>query len=843
MKWLGILGIMASLVIGCDGGGGPQIMPLDDVRGRVGDTVIIDLRVLEAVGDERWSFSAPSIPDIQRHAKIYQSGGAATFRWVPMSSQAGNHQFTFTVENSRGSDSETITIEIIQTGGTPQFIHPRTGGTFNLDDNPCVDVDIQVIDEDSTSVVIREGEPRIPGGEMTQIDGFRARWHWCPTPEQVNATLRYVLHLEADDGENPPVRQTFDIVLRRGSKPDCPGQAPQISSTAPAQDPYATDRDYQVNATVSDVEGLKDVPLLHYTTEQPDPADPHVERMEVVPFELVEGNQYRAFIPNLRLTEGQERTIYYVVSATDNDDDSGTECDHVTQSAVFQFVVRPGSGTEELPGYCEPCSNDGQCREGLCVVGLADGGAFARESFCGIDCGSGCAQGTCQRVTSRGGLTDMQCAPERLDCSGGSNPEDCVNDGYEDANDDPLTAPAYTIGTVLSGTICPDDHDFYSVMLTAETEYEIFLTGWDATSVDIDVIFRNPEGTTLGVGAGITDSESIVRCSGAAGRYTIDIFGYLDDQGDYLLEVTPTGEPCCTDDPRDNNTQADATSMVCGVGGDGIICPGDEDWWAFSVPAAMRMEVMTVCEGGSGDLDLEIRNAEGTRIGSSASLGCDESVVVNLPEAGTYYARVHGYMDATGTYIIDCMETEGPTCTDSSSCDYGTICDPATGCVDELCIPGDSCPSGHFCPSAGAAGELSACVESCTHSSECRSGYTCKIFESGRGCAPTGAGQSGQACTTFRDCAGERICLDAPPTGYCAEINCTTNADCPTDTHTFSARCVNVGARNICLMDCAWDDSDCDINPGVCTETSDVEGAVAWTCVLPSHSVPPPPPL
>lgn len=840
MMRLGILVVLAAVVAGCSSGSGPQIMPLDDVRARCNDTVIIDLRVLEATGDETWSFTAPDIPDIQRHASITRSGASAMFRWIPLASHSGMHPFTFTVTNSQGSDSETIQIEVLACGGVPRFIQPPPGGTFDLSENPCVDVDIEVIDEDAINVTIREGEPRIQGGQMTQTEGFRARWHWCPTPEQINATLRYTLHLEADDGQNPPVRQPFDIVLLDdGPKPDCEGLAPQIASAAAAQNPYNTERDYEVNATITDDRGLKDMPVLHYSTEAPDPASPDVTRMSTVTFGHVEGAQYRAFIPNLRLREGETRTIYFIVSATDNDDPEGTRCDHTTRSPVYQFVAGHGVDYSE---YCDACSNDGQCLNGLCVVSLAGGGTTASQSFCGRDCGSGCAEGTCQNITSRGGLTEMQCVPDALRCDGGGG-GDCTDDSYEDANDSPATAPMLTVGSTGNGQICPDDLDYFAVDLVADTEYRIYATGWTLPT-DIDITLATPTNVVIGLGAGTTDAEDFTVCPATSGRHSLEISGYDGAQGPYMVQVTTTGGSCCDDDDyEDNDVRADAAPMVCGFGiEEALYCPGDEDWFSFTAPSAMTVDIDMACDAGSSDLDLQLFDSVGTRLGSSLGMTCDESLTASLPTGGTYYVRVFSYSSsATGSYLLDCAESSSASCTDTRSCPAGTVCDPSRGCIDETCTPGvTTCPSGHICPPAGLAGESSVCMPSCTSSSTCRTGYECKIFETGRACAPTGSGQTGQPCRTFEDCAQERICLNASPSGYCAEINCMTSMDCPMDSHTSTtSRCVSVGSgRNICLMDCLVDDALCNINPGTCTATRDVSGSAAWVCVLPGQSVP-----
>ena len=840
MKWLGFLTVLGAIAAGCSGGGGPEIMPIDDVSVFVNDTVIVDLRVATAAGDETWSFSAPTLPDIARHANIYQSGGSATFRWIPLASHAGQHQFSFTVTTSKGSDSETINIIVRPIGGVPRFIQPSRGGTFNLSENPCVDVDIEVMDEDSTNVTIREGDPRVQGGQMNQTDPFRARWHWCPTPAQMDSTLRYTLHLEADDSSNPPVRHVYDIVLLDDDdKPDCPGAAPQITATSAAANPYETNRDYEVSATINDDQGLKDMPVLHYSTNPPDMSNPDVTRMDAVTFENVAGAEYRAYIPNLGLADGQERIIYYVVRATDNDDAEGTRCDHATQSPVNQFVARPGT---DHSVYCDPCSNDGQCMNGLCVVSAADTGAVAPSSFCGQDCdpAAGCTEGVCRSMTSRGGLTATQCVPEGLDCDGGGG-EDCTDDAYEDASDAEASAPSYTVGTSMEGQICPGDLDFYAVTLTADTEYEFYATGWNADTTDLDFVLRSPSGAALGVGADTTDEEFFSACATETGRHIIEIEGYDASFGPYLFEMNATTGSCCEDDEHEeNDTRDEAASIVCGFGAEALMCDGDEDWWSFTATSPMSVDIDMVCDAGSGDLDIQLYDSIGTRLGSSTAGTCDESLTATLPASGTYYVRVFSFFDTTGSYLIDCAEGSTATCTETRSCPSGTVCNPSEGCVAETCTAGvTTCPVGHFCPTAGLAGESSACVESCLTSADCRSGYECKIFADGRGCAPEGSGQTGQPCRSFSDCQDERICLNAPPTGYCAEINCFNNADCPSDSHTFASRCVSVGGQNICLMDCLAGDDQCDINPGTCTTTRDMEGSAAWVCALPEHRVPP----
>ena len=195
----------------------PEIVsPVDDQVVVANDTLILDLHVLEPTGDEQWSFAVePEIEGIYQSAGLYQSGGSGTFRWRPLASDASSEPYTFRfyVESCGALDSVAVQIEVTPAGGAPRFIMPPPGGTFDLGVDPCVVVNAEVIDEDSTNVAITEAPPLIDGGTLTQLDGHRARWEWCPSPEQVEESLQWTLHLEADDGDHEPVQHEFEIVL------------------------------------------------------------------------------------------------------------------------------------------------------------------------------------------------------------------------------------------------------------------------------------------------------------------------------------------------------------------------------------------------------------------------------------------------------------------------------------------------------------------------------------------------------------------------------------------------------------------------------------------------------
>jgi hypothetical protein len=821
------LGI-AVLLAACDGSGeGLRIAPIGEQHARVGETFVLDVIVDNPGGASlSFAFSMPDVPD--SGAEIYTVGNVGRFRWTPLASHAGAHSCTFTASGGGASDAETVVIDVQGANSAPVFIQPGAGGTYDLSRDPCVAVHVEVKDDDSlpAAVSITEGEPRIDGATMT-ASGKQADWHWCPTPAQIDASDRYTLVLQARDESHDAVTHEYVIVLRNETRPDCPGGAPQIVSTSPPPpDPLATSLDYRVDAVVTDDRGLKDAPLLYWSTDPPlDPAHPDVTAFRQAQFVADGGDAYHAAIPNLGLAAGETRTIYYVVSATDNDDAEGAACDHRTDSALRQFQVQAGSG-DERAGYCAACSASTQCLSSACVAGPAP--------FCAGDCGSCPAGASCRDVVTVEGWVMSRCAPEGLDCSGAGA---CTDDGFED-NDTRYDAWPVDIGLYEDLIICPRDQDFFLVSAPASETLDVLIDGWVADTTDIDLQLLRWDGTLLANSAGIGSSEEVAACV-AAGEYVIRVYGIAGDTGTYDLAIEALGGSCCADDEfEDNDSYSSATPLL-----EerevlyGQVCAGDEDWFEFYADGARRVVADLEIEGG--DLDLELYDRDGMRrLARSAGISTSEQVAADLPAAGDYFLRVFGYRGAEGSYVVSYYFEASTGCASSASCATGTVCD-GSACVDDACTPGSStCPSGTFCPDAGGAGGTSDCVDPCETSSECRSGYACKIFAAGGGCAIAGPGRTGDPCTSFRSCAGETICLSSPgwPGGCCARAGCESNAECPA-----GAVCVAVGGATLgtCLEDCYDGDSLCRLGEGyTCECVFDIGSGYQFACVAPSVSVP-----
>jgi hypothetical protein len=793
----------------------------------VGQTLVIDVCATGAEGQTvAFTFNMPDLPSsgAQLSPSDATCAGGAAFRWTPKSEHVGFHQVTFYASAGGSSDTETVTIEVTASSSAPVFLQPGAGGTYDLSRDPCVNVHIEVKDDDSDPAVIRifEKDPPIEGGQMTQ-SGKTADWHWCPSPQQLEANDRYTLMLMAQDESHDPVSHDFIIVLRGAGKDDCPGAAPAIvSNSPPPPDTVASSRDYAVTATITDDRGIKQMPILYYSFDPPaNPAKPDVTAFQQVMFESQGGDVYTAYIPNPGLDPQTTRTVYCVISVTDNDDEEGVLCDHRVDSALFQFNITGGS--DAPGGYCERCSANAQCASNACVV--------ATYPFCGAACaecpGLG---GECRDVTVMGGLVLNLCVPAGLSCSGSTI---CTDDMFEQ-NDTRAAAAPVTANVYTGLVICPRDEDFYSFAIGVPSSIDVMIDGWNAGIADIDLQLLKPDGSILRTSAGLDDVEEVQACVAETGTYTIRVYGILDDTGPYtMLLDTPAGSCCVDDGYEPNNSYSAATFASTSTLVEGIICPSDSDWFSIYAGSGQKLNADLLIEG-SADLDLELYDTDGLRR-LDGSYGTDfmEHVEHDVAAAGYYYARVFGYGAATSGYSLEFSLGTSSGCSSTFNCPAGTVCN-GSACIDDTCTPPDGCPAGHFCPTPGGSDWISDCVDSCSSSSSCRDGYACKAFPEGSGCAGTGYGLPGDACFSFRSCSGEMTCLSWPG-GYCAEMDCLWNSDCPAGSY-----CVDVTpgfVLGLCVKDCWASDDLCRLSAGyTCQCVMDLDDVMRFVCLAPGTS-------
>lgn len=767
----------------------------------------------------RWGFeSPPSLVAFESVASISGSPAGAELRFTPLASHVGSHEVTIVARTPGGTmlDQATAIIEVTPAeDAAPVFLEPGAGGTYDLSRDACVRFRIEIRDDDTPTVDITERGAFPEGAALVSGGPKSADFDWCPTADQIAASERWTIELEADDGDHPPVPHDYVVVLRSGGTGCGSGSAPAITIGTPSDSERVTSSTgYEVTTNVTDDRGLRDAPLLYWTTEAPeDPSRPDVTGFEQLAMEDAGGGTFRARIPSLGLAEGAEAEVFYLVSATDNDDSEGTTCDHRTDSALVSFYAVGGEGGSGLD-ECSACTTSLECGVGsVCVP--ASGGAR-----CLVGCGSGsCSVGrTCTSTTSAEGSIERVCGTVSTVCGGTTT---CTDDTGEP--DDSIADANVLVAGMASGRICPGDPDFYRFDATISDQVVVTLAGFSHAAGDLDLRVLDGAGAILGSSAGTTDMERVTYCARESGSVYAHVLGYGMATNPYTLNVTRTPDACCVDDAFEPDDSRATARPAAGGDFEGTICPMDDDYVAIPITRASRVEVTVTFDAARSDIDIELFDPAGTRIAMSAGTTDTETIDRMVTTSGTYTLRVFGYSAESNLYLGEVVVTAASTCTGTLACPAGQVCD-AGSCRADDCTTMAMCPAMHLCPDPGPSTAASDCAAVCTLNTECRSTEACKWFATGRACGERGTAANGAACTSFRDCGGQRTCLDWPG-GYCARAGCTTNADC--ETGTYCATHMGVSA---CALDCAADSSRCRAPSYTCRSLTDRGGTSRRLC-------------
>lgn len=818
------LALLLLLAAGCDPGASPRLLPIDHQLAEVNRTLRVALDVDNPRGVPLvYRFDAPSLVAIESVATIGGSPSGGEFRFTPLASHVGTHTITFTLASPDGTEYDRADM-IVDVGAAadaaPVFLEPGAGGTFDLERDPCVRFHVEIRDDDSASVDVSARSPFPDGATLTPTGPKSDDFEWCPTPDQIAASARWTLALQADDLDHPPVPHDFVVVLRTGTSSTCPGTAPVITLTSPLDGERVTSSaGYDVVVSATDDMGLRDAPLLYWTTERPvDPSMPDVTTYAQVSF-VADPAGFRAHVPSLGLAAGEEREVFFTVSATDNDDPTGTACDHRTDLVpVVSFFAVGGAGGGTAVA-CDPCAASVECASGVCAP--AAGGARCLDACTGA--GATCAHGTCGSVTTTEGSSTTACGDVAAACGG---PVGCVDDGLEQ-NDSATAAAMLTFsgGTAhVAAQICANDDDYFRIV-PAATDRVTVTIAFTGSAGDLDLSLLDAAGTIVGSSAGTGDTEMLSYCARDASALTARVVGYAGAENAYTMDVTRAAGACCVDDPFEPDDSQAAARAISGTAFSGTLCPTDEDWIALPVAGASRVVVDLSFDGSRADVDLELVGPSGTVIASSLGTGATEHVDAMVTTAGTYAIHVFSLDDTmSNDYGGTVALTATTTCTTTLGCPAGQVCD-AGACRSATCTSASSCPSGYLCPDAGPGSGASACSAPCTVNADCRSSEACKWFPEGRACGARGAAANGATCTSFADCGGQRACLDWPG-GYCARAGCASDSDCETGTFCVTA----AGGTRVCALDCATDATRC--HTGIsCRSVTAVSGATRQVCV------------
>jgi hypothetical protein len=801
-----------SALTGCKGEP-PTLVALDQKRVvAVGETLVIVLFGNDPDGgDVEYGFSTDA-PNLEGSVTIARRpDGTGLFTWAPRATHVGEWAFDFHVSDGHHKTKLPIPIEVrgaVGEGTQPIFRRPLGhGAVLPLARQDCIELDIELDDQDSPSVLLTQEPPLAPGATLTtDANGLRGTWTWCPRKERVQGVATYKLRLAADDGDNPKVIKDFTIAVRKRTSiasMDCPSSPPVLEHTPKD---FQTVRDLELSAAIHDDHGLASAPLVLYSTEPPgDPVD--LSKMQMVEMQLVSGNRrdgsWRAVVPNplASAQAGGNTDLYYMFTVVDADDADGGACNHVvdipTRGTHRISVTRPAdAGNDDAKerglAECEPCSGDIQCGTAadLCIRPATGG-----DSFCSRACDDEqCAEGfvcSAAPVESVDGERAQQCVPEVGHCQGGMNDKPVCNSDASNRSIELATTLAP--GDRPTQTMCPESgkvvHHWYRLPIEQPLQLAASLSAADG--LDFSLALVNENGLQIAVSDGLESSEAVSSCL-LPGTYYLNVSAKPESSGDvYLLASDLEQTDSCTDadmqccEVKDTPGCGDTSVESCVCAADPFCC--DVEWDAQCIAEVQAL--------GCGACDIEPADC----CEPSFFAGCEDDAVTDcvcevdplccditngwdmlcVLQVDLHHCGACGLLPPGGNDCCEVGDVAG--CNDpaieSCVCEADSFCCDPQESWDALCVsqvdslgcgtcdgPGDDAPC---CEGHGMPGCDDPMVESCVCAQDpfcCSSNWDalCVSRIESYGCGSC-TGVSEPLCTNTCQFANDGLCDDGGP--------------------------------------------------------------------------------
>ncbi|MDZ7688033.1 MAG: PKD domain-containing protein [Halobacteriales archaeon] len=163
---------------------------------------------------------------------------------------------------------------------------------------------------------------------------------------------------------------------------------------------------------------------------------------------------------------------------------------------------------------------------------------------------------------------------------------------------------------------------------------------------------------TLAPGESTTDSSSITYAEQDIGDWRYEICSE-DECDSTSWTVEENDDPVENDRFEPNDDRSTATSISPGFYSDLNIVEGESDYFEIFLNEGDEITATILFDDTVDDLDLELRDSDGTDLESSISVSDDETVTHEVQESGTYYVHAYGYIDASAPYSLDVSVNEG----------------------------------------------------------------------------------------------------------------------------------------------------------------------------------------
>lgn len=664
-------------------------------------TMIVRMSATDPDGDSL-SFRVANKPE---KAQLQAFDQQAEFRWNPGNDDVTDGEplrLTFIVEDEHGARADRVVHVHLKPGnGQPQFVTGRTH-SHDIASKQPVQFDVEVDDDDSERVELTMPSDAAPkGATFEQTGPLTGEFTWEPSAKQKQSTSQTV-QFRADDGDFDPVTRTVTIIFRDSGQqtdPDDPQTGGECDRKRPiGHTPVGTrrsDDDYQIEATfTADAADRYEFAAVLWTVDQHPDNDPD---LEINSEELeIDGREISGSIPNLSLSSGESKTVFYVVCALDDEAPDDADDKVVCSSSVtYHSFHAYAPGSDQCVDDSKSIGSDSSAAD----ISETEWSLFrtcsGEPDFHQFEVDAG------QRVTafftySRDRDVQFEVFDEAMEplddalavseCAGIASVE--IEHGEESAKSTYYVkvtgdeVPYQTKATVTGGSgacqeddeepndtsseatsaegdptldgmsICPEgDVDVYAVKML---EGDVFGANVTFSQVDGDLdatLFAPSQSGEVGPSAdgvaqswGTESPERIAATTAESGTYYLAVFS-KDRPNDYSIDFDTT---CRDNDEFAPNHSLDEAALPSeGTFENAKQCAGQADWFEFTVFSDQDLSATIDPKTGASasEFSVEAYDSGGNRIQEGVEVDGKRLVDFTAPEKAQYFIKVESAED------------------------------------------------------------------------------------------------------------------------------------------------------------------------------------------------------
>ncbi len=223
----------------------------------------------------------------------------------------------------------------------------------------------------------------------------------------------------------------------------------------------------------------------------------------------------------------------------------------------------------------------------------------------------------------------------------------CARDALE-PNDDQGSAAMVTTGATPNLQSCMDE-DWYRIDVAGGDEITVELD-FSPLDGDVDLQLRDAGGAVLASSTSVFSTEQVRHTVAATGTYYIRVWLGRDigmtPGNPYSMTISVQTPPMCVEDRLEDNDDAMTPAMIGPMSVGGLnLCPGDDDWFAFSARAGDAVTIDVLFTDNEGDVDAALYDPAGAVIDTGVTASDNEQLTHDVTTNGTYAVRVYLYGD------------------------------------------------------------------------------------------------------------------------------------------------------------------------------------------------------